>query len=168
MDLKTKLDQVLALVEGARSMPMSASCVVNRAELLGHLEEMRELIPTEVKQAEYVLRDRDEVVEEGRREAERLVAAAREERLRLINKTDVMQEATREAERLLTEAQEQAEQMRNEVDTYVDTKLANFEVVLSRTIAAVEKGRDKLRGRHPMDDLREAVESDDVAPLPGA
>ena len=45
MDLKAKLDQVVSLVEGARSMPMSASCVVNRAELLGHLDQMRELRP---------------------------------------------------------------------------------------------------------------------------
>lgn len=168
MELKDKLTQVVALVEGARSMPMSASCVVNRSELLAALDELRELIPAEMKQAEFVLRDRDEVVEEGRREAERLVASAREERLRLIAKADVMQEATREADRLLTEAREQSEQMRAEVDTYVDTKLANFEVVLSRTIAAVEKGRDKLRGRHPMDDLRAAVEADDAEPLPGA
>jgi len=168
VDLKDKLKQVVALVEGARSMPMSASCVVNRAELLGHLDEVRELIPTEVKQAEFVLRDRDEVVEEGRREAERLVAAAREERSRLIAKADVMQEATRESARLLTEAREQADQMRAEVDTYVDTKLANFEVVLSRTIAAVEKGRDKLRGRHPMDELADAVNAEDAEPLPGA
>ena len=168
MELKDKLNQVVALIEGARSMPMSASCVVNRAELLAHLDELRELIPAEMKQAEFVLRDRDEVVEEGRREAERLVAAAREERLRLIAKADVMQEATREAERLLAEAREQSEQMRAEVDTYVDTKLANFEVVLGRTIAAVEKGREKLRGRHPMDDLRAAVDADDVEPLPGA
>jgi vacuolar-type H+-ATPase subunit H len=167
VELKDKLDQVVSLIEGARSMPMSASCVVNRAELLGQLDELRELIPAEMKQAEFVLRDRDEVVEEGRREAERLVAAAREERLRLIAKADVMQEATREAERLLSEAREQSEQMRAEVDTYVDTKLANFEVVLSRTIAAVEKGRDKLRGRHPMDDLRAAVEADEAEPLPG-
>lgn len=168
MELKDKLDQVVALIEGARSMPMSASCVVNRAELLAHLDEMRELIPAQMKQAEYVLRDRDEVVEEGRREAERLVAAAREERLRLIAKADVMQEATREAERLLAEAREQSEQMRAEVDAYVDTKLANFEVVLGRTIAAVEKGREKLRGRHPMDDLRAAVDAEDAEPLPGA
>lgn len=168
MELKDKLNQVVALIEGARSMPMSASCVVNRAELLAHLDELRELIPAEMKQAEFVLRDRDEVVEEGRREAERLVAAAREERLRLIAKAEVMQEATREAERLLTEAREQSEQMRAEVDSYVDTKLANFEVVLGRTMAAVEKGREKLRGRHPMDDLRAAVDADDAEPLPGA
>jgi hypothetical protein len=37
--------------------------------------------------------------------------------------------------------------MRAEVEDYVDGKLANFEVVLTKTVAAVERGREKLRGR---------------------
>ena len=43
--------------------------------------------------------------------------------------------------------------MRAEVDDYVDTKLANFEVVLDKTLAAVSRGRDKLRGRTAHEDL---------------
>ena len=35
--------------------------------------------------------------------------------------------------------------MRGEVDDYVDTKLANFEVVLDKTLAAVHRGREKLQ-----------------------
>ena len=48
MDVHEKLDELSGLVEEARSMPMSASCIVNRAELLGLLEEMRELLPESV------------------------------------------------------------------------------------------------------------------------
>ena len=54
--------------------------------------------------------------------------------------------------------------MRREVDDYVDTKLANFEVVLTRTLGAVERGRDKLRGRREVDDLDDLDE--ELDPLP--
>ena len=43
--------------------------------------------------------------------------------------------------------------MREEVDDYVDTKLANFEVVLDKTLSAVQRGREKLRGRTAHEDL---------------
>ena len=43
--------------------------------------------------------------------------------------------------------------MRAEVDDYVDTKLANFEVVLDKTLSAVHRGREKLRGRTAHEDL---------------
>ncbi|MGW2995355.1 cell division initiation protein, partial [Streptomyces sp. NPDC001193] len=44
MDVQKKLDEIVAAVGGARSMPMSASCVINRAELLAQLVEAREAL----------------------------------------------------------------------------------------------------------------------------
>ena len=104
-------------------------------------------------------------VEDGRTEAQRIIDEAKRERSRLIARTEIAQEATREAERIVVEAEEEATRMRDDVDDYVDTKLANFEVVLGKTLAAVERGREKLRGRHPLDDLRSA--DADESPLPG-
>jgi hypothetical protein len=61
VDVHEKLDELSRLVEDARSMPMSASCIVNRAELLGLLEEMRELLPEEFRHAQLLLDDREAV-----------------------------------------------------------------------------------------------------------
>ena len=62
------------------------------------------------------------------------------------------------------DADAEAVRMRRETDDYVDAKLANFEVALHKTIAAVQKGRDKIRGRADYDDLGGPV---DDTPLPG-
>jgi cell division septum initiation protein DivIVA len=165
MTLHDKLDEIVAAVEGARAMPMSASCIVNRTDLLAQLEELRELLPGQLARAQEVLASREDVVEDGRTEAQRIIDEAKRERSRLIARTEIAQEATREAERIVVEAEEEATRMRDDVDDYVDTKLANFEVVLGKTLAAVERGREKLRGRHPLDDLRSA--DADESPLPG-
>jgi F0F1-type ATP synthase membrane subunit b/b' len=145
---------------------MSASCIVNRGQLLGLLDEMRDLIPEEVQRAESLLHARDDVVEEGRREAERIIEDARAERERLISETEVHQAASAEAARLLDDSENEARRMRQEVDDYVDTKLANFEIVLNKTLTAVLRGRDKLHGRHEMEQLADQPYDDE--PLPGA
>ncbi|HSA51597.1 MAG TPA: cell division initiation protein [Yinghuangia sp.] len=169
MDVSPKLDELIALVESARSMPMSASCVVNRAEVVARLEEVKNLIPEEMTQARRILSDRDAVLEESRREAERVVAGAREERGALIADTDVAREAYAEAERILTAARLEAERIRTEADDYVDQKLANFEVVLNKTLAAVGRGRDKMRGRRATDELGEYLKAqDDAEGAPGS
>jgi len=165
--LHDKLDEIVALVESARAMPMSASCIVNRGELLAMLDELRDQLPAEIAEAASVLRSREEVVEEGRAEADRIIEEAKRERSRLVAKTEVVRAATEEAERIVVEAQSESDRMRDEVDGYVDTKLANFEVVLGKTLTAVERGREKLRGRHPLDELRESRDDDaDDTPLP--
>ncbi len=146
MDVHDKLDELTALVENARSMPMSASCVVNRGEVLGLLEEIRELLPEEFRHAQMLLADRESVLDEGRREVERLLDKAEQERRALTAQEEIVVEANREAERIKATAAAEAARMRTEVDDYVDTKLANFEVVLEKTLAAVHRGRDKLSG----------------------
>ncbi len=159
-EVHTKLAELVSLVESARAMPMSASCVVNRAELLERLSDLESLLPETISRAQEVLGDRQGVVEEGHREAARIIADAREERRTMLEQTEVHREASAEAAKLLEEAQASAEAMRLEVEDYVDAKLANFEIVLTKTLSAVERGREKLSGRHELERLGEITNDD--------
>lgn len=156
MDVHAKLDEITALVEAARAMPMSTSCLVNRAELLGDLDELRRLLPDEVQEARSVLEEREEILDAARREAEELLAEAEEQRARLVAESEVVQEASAQAERLVAVAEQRAARTRADIEDYVDRKLANFEVVLHKTLQAVARGRSKLSGRHELDDLAPA------------
>jgi len=133
---------------------MSASAVVHRGEVLELVERVRSSAGEALAESQSLLGDRAGVVEQGRQEVERLRAEALAERARLIEETSVHREASAQAERLLAHAREQAEAMRAQVEDYVDSKLANFEVVLSKTLAAVEKGRARLSGETEHDELR--------------
>lgn len=149
MDVQKKLDEIVDAVGNARSMPMSASCVVNRGELLSLLEEVREALPGSLAQAQELLGGHEQLSEQARQEAERIVAAAHTERSTLISETVIARTAQEEADRILADARRDAEEIRAEADDYVDSKLANFEVVLNKTIGSVDRGREKLLGRGP-------------------
>ncbi|MEV6399529.1 cell division initiation protein [Streptomyces sp. NPDC051907] len=149
MDVQKKLDEIVDAVGSARSMPMSASCVVNRAELLAMLEEVRQALPGSLAQAQELIGGREQLVEQARQEAERIIQTAHAERGSLISDTQVARQSQDEADRILAEARREAEEIRAEADDYVDSKLANFEVVLNKTIGSVDRGREKLLGRGP-------------------
>ncbi|MFF5127962.1 ATP synthase F0 subunit B [Streptomyces syringium] len=146
MDVQKKLDEIVATVSGARSMPMSASCVVNRAELLALLEEVRAALPGSLAQARELIGGREQLVADAREEAERIIESARAHRGSLISDTEVARQSQEEADRILAEARREADEIRAEADDYVDSKLANFEVVLTKTIGSVDRGREKLLG----------------------
>ncbi|MFR0356978.1 ATP synthase F0 subunit B [Streptomyces sediminimaris] len=149
MDVQKKLDEIVAAVSSARSMPMSASCVVNRAELLAQLEEVRAALPGSLAQAQELIGDREQMVEQARQEAERIIQTAHAERGSLISDTEIARRSQNEADRILAEARKEAEEIRAEADDYVDSKLANFEVVLTKTLGSVGRGREKLLGTGP-------------------
>ncbi|MFC6061416.1 ATP synthase F0 subunit B [Streptomyces ochraceiscleroticus] len=162
MDVQKKLDEIVETVGHARSMPMSASCVINRAELLAMLEEVRAALPGSLAQAQELLGGREQMVEDARAEAERIIESAHAQRGSLLSETELARQSQEEADRILAEARREAEEIRAEADDYVDSKLANFEVVLTKTIGSVDRGREKLLGRGP--GLDEAGYADAEAP----
>lgn len=147
MDVQKKLDEIVEAVGNARSMPMSASCVVNRAELLAMLEEVREALPGSLAHAQELIGGREQLVEQARQEAERIIESAHAQRGSLVSDTEIARRSQDEADRILTAARKDAEEVKAEADEYVDSKLANFEVVLTKTIGSVDRGREKLLGR---------------------
>lgn len=156
MDISARLQQIEEMVKEAKSMPLSSSALINREDLLELLEAALSELPDEIKQARWVVKDREELLAKARRDGESIAQRAQEERARLISEQEVVRAANEEAERILGEAREQARQLRLEAEDYVDAKLAQYEIVLEKTYTELERsmiqvrrGRDKLRGVSP-------------------
>ena len=147
MDVHAQLAELRRTVDQAKSMPMSASAVVNRGDLLGLIDELSGALEKAFADSQKVVSERDAVVAEGRSEADRIIADAQDEREKLISDTDVFRVAKRQADGLLAQARKDADGLRQETDEYVDAKLANFEITLERTTEAVKRGRERLAGR---------------------
>ncbi len=151
MDVRDKLDEITRYVEDARAMPMSASALVNRAELLSMLDDLRDLIPEELHHADLLLSDRDAVVAQGRDEADQLLASARAEHDRLVEQTEVVSSARERAAQVQTQAQAEAARLLAEADDYVDRKLGDFEITLDKLVQQVQRGRQHLAERAAAD-----------------
>jgi cell division septum initiation protein DivIVA len=153
VDVEGYLAQMEQLLAEARPVPLSASVMVNRKDFEDVIDDIRASLPEELRQSRWVIKERDEVLEQAEREAEQLLADAKNEAARLISETEVVRQSQRQAERILDEAREQSRVLRLEAEDYVDAKLANFEIVLAKTMRSVEKGREQLRGRYASDEL---------------
>jgi vacuolar-type H+-ATPase subunit H len=146
MDSIEKLTSAITMVEEARGVPLSASCVVHRGELLDLLDDVRTGLPPDFATAKNVVASRDAIVEEGHNSSDQLIAIAREEVARMVEQTSIVQSARDEAQRILLEVRTTAEREREEVEGYIDSRLATLEVILNKTMDAVARGRERLAG----------------------
>ncbi|MFL6098325.1 MAG: ATPase [Actinomycetales bacterium] len=151
MDVQDKLAEIIQVVEDARAMPMSASCLVNREEMLGRLDELRGLLPEQLQRADSLLSDRDAVVDEGRDAARRLMDQARAEHDRLVEEQAVVLGARERASTIVAEANAESTRLLSDADDYVDRKLAEFEIALDRLTQQVQRGRTRLAERRAAD-----------------
>src|SRR5207248_4311756 len=116
MDISARIQQLEDMIREAKSMPLSSSVLVNREELLELVGDMREGLPEEIKQARWVVRDREELLLKARREAEAIVAKARSEQGAMASREAVAQAAQEEAGRIVADATEQARETRLEAE----------------------------------------------------
>jgi cell division septum initiation protein DivIVA len=163
VDPLDRIDEIIALVEGARSVPMSRNCMLDRGELINMLDQLRGELPSELRRSTALLEERDKILDAGRNEAERIITEGEAEHARLVSVNEITVSAEHEASRLVGEARAEAQRLREEVDDYVDTALANFEQFLTRSLASIERGRDKM---HALREIGSFVPDQETGPLP--
>jgi cell division septum initiation protein DivIVA len=147
MDVLVLIDKLDDLVHNAKQVPLTDQVRVDKEEIYDLLDQMRATIPEEIKQARWIVKERQEMLAEAKREAERIVKEARERQEQLISNEEVTKAAERAAEDIVEEAQAREREIRLGAEDYADEILNTLEINLSKFIAAVQRGRDRLAGR---------------------
>jgi cell division septum initiation protein DivIVA len=154
------VDELTTVIENARSVPMSSSCMVPRDHLLDLLDELRESLPTEVQQAGAIVEQRTEILQQAQAEAERLtgrvrneteqvIGTARRQREELIGtarrqRDELLAAAQEEADDLLTRAEAEAERLLAEGRRLRDQLIAEGEAHQAELIVAAQEEHDRL------------------------
>jgi hypothetical protein len=145
-DAEQLLVRLRDIIENAPNVPLSSTPRVSREEVLDLLEEAIERLPEELRQARWLLKEREEFLEKVRHEGEEIIATARDRCERMVQRTEVVKAAEARAYQILDNAEIEARRLRHEVEDFCDQKLASFEIVLERTMKLVSSGRAKLQG----------------------
>jgi cell division septum initiation protein DivIVA len=147
VDVLVLIDKLDELVLNARGVPMSNQVRLDRDEIEDIISHMRATIPEEIKQARWIVKERQEMLAEAKREAERIVKEARERQERLVSEEEITKQAERAAEDIIEDARAREREIRLGAEDYADEILNTLEVNLSKFIAAVQRGRDRLAGK---------------------
>lgn len=146
------LRELRELVNNAKAVPMSASCMVNRAQALELIEKATQALSADVGEAQRVTATSLETLERAQAEAAQIIASAEEKASYLASQTPVMEEAKRKAAALEAKALADADGLRREADAYVDTRIATFEASLQKTMGQVRTMRERLASRSSLDE----------------
>lgn len=145
-DLESMVRRAADLVAQAKSMPLSNTVLVSKDELLELLDGALERLPEELREARWMLREREEFLARTRAQSDEILEAARLRAERMVERSELVREAHRSAQRTIAQARDEASRLRHEAEDYCDQKLAAFEIVLERTARTVQAGRERLQG----------------------
>ncbi|MGX6447400.1 ATPase [Patulibacter sp. SYSU D01012] len=147
MDVLVLIDKLDDLVHNAKPVPLTDQVRVDREEIFDILDQMRATIPEEIKQARWIVKERQEMLAEAKREAERIIKEGKEQQVELVSQQEVVKLAEREADDIIDEARAREREIRLGAEDYADEILNTLEVNLMKFIAAVRRGRERLQGK---------------------
>ena len=147
MDVLVLIDKLDDTVHNAKPVPLTDQVRVDKEEIYDILDQMRATIPEEIKQARWIVKERQEMLAEAKRESERIIREAREEQSRLIGDEEVVKQAERQADEIVEDARAREREIRLGAEDYADDILNTLEINLEKFTAAVQRGRDRLQGR---------------------
>ena len=147
MDVLVLIDKLDDLVHNAKPVPLTDQVRVDKEEIYDILDQMRATIPEEIKQARWIVKERQEMLAEAKREQDRLLQEAREQAVRAASPTALVPLAARPAQEIIDEARRNAREMRLEMEDWADGMLATLETNLDKFLVAVRRGRERLHER---------------------
>jgi cell division septum initiation protein DivIVA len=124
------VDELTTVIENARSVPMSGSCMVPRDHLLDLLDDLRESLPEDVQAAGAIVEQRTEILQQAQAEAERLTGRMRGESEQLLStarrqREDLLGTARRQRDELLARAQAEAEDLLADAEAEAERLIAD-------------------------------------------
>lgn len=160
IDAETLMRRIIDVVSTAKSVPLSSSVMIVKDEVLELLDDAVARLPDELRQARWMLKEREEFLARVEREGQELLGSARSRAERMVERQEIVREARHTAQRVLDEARDESGRLRLEAEDYCDQKLAAFEIVLERTLKTARAGRDRLRVTPSPAELADAALTD--------
>lgn len=147
MDIMALIDRIEELVDNGRSLPFTNSKLVDPDKVYEIIDEIRAQFPDELKQARWIVKERQEMLEEAEKEANRILEEARDRAAALAAEQEIVKMAESQAAAILDDARNKEREIRLGAEDYADEMLANLEVNLGKLLTAVQRGRDRLQGK---------------------
>ncbi len=145
MDALKIIDKIEELVDKSKKIPFSSNVVVSENEIYDLIDELRSILPEELKQARWIVKEREGMIEEAKRQSARIIKEAEDRAQVLVSENEVLKKANKKSEELMSMVEAKARTIRLEAEDYADEKLANLEAVLHKLLSAVEKGREQFK-----------------------
>jgi cell division septum initiation protein DivIVA len=147
MDILALIDRIEELIDSGRNVPFSGSKIVDPEKVYELIDEIRAQFPDELKQARWIVKERQEMLEEAEKEANRVLEEAKARAEAIASEQEIVKLAEQQRADILDDARSREREIRLGAEDYADEMLANLEVNLGKLLTAVQRGRDRLQGK---------------------
>lgn len=146
------INELEDLIDKGVPVPFTGRCLLDKDELLELMQEIKLKLPTDLEQAKWIKAERENIINDAKKEAEEIIKTANDKLIALIDENEITKQAAEKANSIMERANADAKTTKNESYQYADRLLENVETVAHRAIYELEQcvklvqdNRDQLK-----------------------
>ena len=146
MNTEDLIDELYAMVEKAWSLPLShGRAVLDGDEVKKILDEIKQALPQEIRQAKAIVADRSQIISDARQEAETIVRLAEERKKAMINQHETVKQAQQKSNDMISQTQAKIREMRKASNDYIEDLMKRTDDALAANLAELRKTRQNIK-----------------------
>ncbi|MHB8918602.1 MAG: ATPase [Desulfocucumaceae bacterium] len=146
MELFNALNELEEIVENSIKVPMTRRVLVDEDRLLDMLDRIRTTLPEEIRQAKWIIQEREKVLAETKKEAGRIMEDVQKQMERRVDESEITRQAKIKAEETIERAENIAREIKQGAREYADELLNELEKRIENVISEIRTGRAELKG----------------------
>lgn len=136
-NINALLDELEDVLDNSKAVPFSNKISVDKQTVYDIINEIRLKLPNALKQAQYLLDDRNKILVDAQREADEVVKNAEDRVVRMVDDHEVTKKAYEQATAIIEASKKASKEMRMGAMEYAEGILADAESKLKELKAVV-------------------------------
>ena len=135
------IDEMIVALQAAKAVPLSQNVLVDREAFISNLQRISDGIPEEVRQARWMVREREAFISRTNEKAREITDRAQQRSRELVSQSHVLGEAVEEANILIRNAEGEARRIRLDAEDYSEERLAHLEQLFGALLQQARQAR---------------------------
>ncbi len=162
MDVLEILDRLDEYLSECARVPLVGRLMVDEDEVFNLIDDLRAAFPQELEQSRWLLKERDRILAEARREAEEILRDAQGQIASIASESAITKEARAQAEELMERARDVAREINLGAREYADDLMKRILDVLEEATERVSQGRKELSTDKESPDSQAQTQQEDL------
>ena len=159
MDINQIIEELESELYKSKNLLWSKKTIVNMDKVGSLVEELKRNMPTALKEASYLLSQRDKILFQAQESAKKTIAEAESRAEQIVSQSELIKRAEAEANEILENANKRSSQLMGATKSNLDKMLKSVEDYLTENLHIVRNNREELNGT--LFNKRRSSEDDD-------
>ncbi len=146
MRVEELLDELQDMMNEAKPVPLTGGkVIIDTEKVLDIIDEIKDTLPSEVRQAKNIVSDRTQIIAEAKKEAEEIIRAAEERKKQLINQDEIVKDAKAQAAKMIADTKAKTDEMQKVATDFVEEIMKKTDDAITAQLTELRKTRQNIK-----------------------